>query len=498
MDYSAGKNAYSRWASEEEIKSSSYKVNLKEENTEYGGMPLYYDSDNVYLENMDYHSLILGPTGSKKTRLIVMPSICLYARAGESFIATDPKAELYERAMPILKKNGYHIFVLNFRDPLQSNCWNPLIIPYLQYHNGSQDKAIEFINDLANNIVKDDYSKDPYWQNSAADLLTGLILILCECTEKDKIHFKSLRALRTQAFKNMIDDNPFIRKNFLQYLNSASFVFSILSGTVEVCDTTRGCIVSVFDQAIRPFFSQENLINMLSVNDLDMSKIGNEKTAVFLIIPDENTLYHKLISVFVKQCYTELISEAMRHPLKRLPRRVNFLLDEFSSLPQISDFPAMITASRSRNIRFNLVVQSIDQLRQRYGSQVEIIRGNCENWVFLHSRELSILDELSNLSGKRNCEDPLVSVSMLQTLDKDKGEAFILHRRKYPFITRLLDIDNYPEIISTPEQIRYPRNFRKTNSVFDFEEFCESKSANFLSQLFTGKTRKNIAKDSRR
>jgi type IV secretion system protein VirD4 len=494
---------YSRFASESEIKSSLYKVNFNGDIPQYGGIPLFTETGDVYVEPTDTHSLIIGSTGSKKTRLVGMPALKLYALSGESFIATDPKAELYERTLPLLKEQGYRVFVLNLRDPVHSNAWNPFIVPYRLYHNGQRDKAIELINDMSACIVKEDYAREPYWQNSAADLLTGLILILFECAQENEINFKSLRALRTQAFKNTSEKinsdnhNVFIKEKFLNYLDATTFINSLLGGTAEVCDTTRGCIVSEFDQALRPFFSQDNLIDMLCVNDLDMSEIGKEKTAVFLIIPDENTLYHRLISVFVKQCYTELIIEAQKQPAKSLPRRVNFLLDEFSSLPPIGDFPAMITASRSRNIRFNLFVQSINQLKDRYGWQSETIKGNCENWVFLHSREFSLLEELVNLSGMRNHEDSLVSVSMLQTLDKNKGEAFIMHKRMHPYIASLPDIDSYPGIAPNRGQTEYPKNQNKADAVFDFEKFCRKNSVFFLSNLFSGKTHDEIRNISR-
>ena len=346
--------------------------------------------------------------------------------------------------------------------------------------------------------MKEDYAREPYWQNSAAYMLAGLLLVLFECALESEINFKSLRALRTQAFKitsekiNSDNHTVFIKEKFLKYLDTTTFINSLLGGTAEVCDTTRGCIISVFDQAMRPFFSQDNLIDMLSANELEMSKIGKEKTAVFLIIPDENTLYHRLISVFVKQCYTELIIEAQKQPSKSLLRRMNFLLDEFSSLPPISDFPAMITASRSRNMRFNLFVQSIQQLRDRYSGHAETIRGNCENWVFLHSREYPLLEELVNLSGMRNNEDPLVSMARLQTLDKDKGEAFIIHKRMHPYIASLPDIDSYPGTASNCELADYPKNSRKANAVFDFEWFCRKNSNFFLSKLFSGKTHEEI------
>jgi len=485
MEYINTRNTFSRLASKEEIISTLYEIKFNNDNPRFAGIPIYADSQAVYVEHKDSHSLTLGSTGSKKTRLIGKPSLMLYAHAGESFIATDPKAELYERTLPLLKEKGYNVFVLNLRDFKLSNSWNPFLLPYYLYHNNQRDKAIELINDIANCISKESYSKEPYWHNSAADLLTGLILLLCECACENEINFKSLRALRTQAFKVNKNDVPFIKEYFLDNLNASSFICSLLNGTTEVCDSTRGCIVSTFDQALRPFFSQDKLIDVLSVNDIDMRKIGIEKTAVFLIIPDENTLYHSLISVFVKQCYTELIIEAQKYPNKTLPRRVNFLLDEFASLPTISDFPAMITASRSRNIRFNLIIQSFNQLYKRYGEEAETIKGNCENWVFLHSREKSVLEELVYLAGNKNFEEPLISASMLQTMSKDEGEALIFYKRNYPFITKLPDIDSYPDNTPPEKNIYYPVNNHKTETFFDFKNFCSEKNNYFFSQLFS-------------
>ena len=418
MENAKKRDAYSRWASEHEIKTSLCPINFNDSNPQYGGIPLFANSDTVYVADKDSHSLIIGSTGSKKTRLIGMPALQLYAKAGESFIATDPKAELYERTLPLLKQQGYKTFVLNLRDPSRSNCWNPFAIPYHFFRNGKRDEAVSMVSDLSDCIVKkvNSNTREPYWEESAASLLAGLILILFEYADADEIHFKSLHALRAQGFRicnyNKGEGNPFIREHFLKYVKKNPFLISMLSGTAEVCESTRGCILSVFDQALRPFFCQDNLINMLSSSELDMSSIGTAKTAVFLIIPDENTLYNQLVSVFVKQCYAELVLEAQRQPAKTLPLRVNFLLDEFANLPQISDFPAMITASRSRNIRFNLLIQSIKQLQTQYGYHTNTIKGNCENWVFLHSRELELLNEITGLCGKKNVEESLVSVSL--------------------------------------------------------------------------------------
>jgi type IV secretion system protein VirD4 len=483
---SNNRSSYSRLASQDEAKESLYKIALDDTSPEYGGIPLFYDSNDsaMYVEKNDCHSLIIGASGSKKSRLIGMPALQIYAMAGESFIANDPKSELYKKTYKTLKDRDYKIIVLNLRDTKRSNSWNPLLVPYLQYRDGQKDKAIEYVIDMASCIAKSEWSREPYWENSAADLLTGLILLLFEYANENEIHFKSLRALRTQAFQNNNKYSNYIKDNFLRHLDNAnaSILPYLLSGTAGAPDDTRSCIISVFDQVMRPFFCQDNLIDMLSGSDFDFSSIGKTKTAVFMITPDENTVYNMLITLFVKQCYTELLREAEKHPDNRLPLRVNFLLDEFANLPAIPDFPSMITASRSRNIRFNLIIQNQNQLVERYGCQAETIKGNCENWVFLHNRELQQLHEIVGLSGMRNSDISLISPTILQTLNKEKGEALILNKRLNPYIANLLDIDKYPNIPVEDKDIPYPETACKADTVFDFKNHCEKIEANYFEE----------------
>ena len=104
----------------------------------------------------------------------------------------------------------------------------------------------------------------------------------------------------------------------------------------------------------------------------------------------------------------------------------------------------MISAARSRNIRFYLVIQSLNQLKSKYGDDADTIRGNCNDWVFLTSREVELLTVLQTLCGEVEKGVPLITVSQLQRLDKQKGEALILCERLYPYIAHLADIDEYP------------------------------------------------------
>ena len=501
----------SRWATREEFCSTLYKINIKTNLAEQGGIPLYSNTNDAYIDEKDSHSLIIGATGSKKTRLIGMPSLRLFAYAGESFIATDPKAELYEKTYLLLKALDYNIIVVNLRDPLRGNSWNPLLIPYHLYWNGERDRSIEMISDLSHSIIASELSKDdPYWQYSASDFLTGLILILFECAlSEEEINFKSLAKLKAQAMYTPFDESDmnrnffertYIKDNFFNKLEKSSFVYSCLSGTVDAPEKTRGSIVSTFDQHLRPFFSQDNLITMLARSDFDFDTLGKQKTALFLIMQDEKTTYHKLVSIFIKQCYEQLIASAQKTEYKKLPVRVNFLLDEFSSLPKISDFPTMITAARSRNIRFNLIIQSMHQLKFRYNDEAETIKSNCNNWVYLTSKELPLLRELSELSGNKRSNIPLITVAALQRLNKEKGQALVFQGRQFPFVTQLLDIDNYPRVENSSEnKLKYPFNTRKVENIFDFKEFCENHSNDYFKELFLGykPTEKSEEKEKR-
>lgn len=418
-----------------------------------GGLPLSWSDDKEYVsvDQTDSHSLIIGPTGSKKTRLIAMPAVRILGAAGESIIISDPKAEIYLRAAEHLNQMGYEVNVINLRNPDFSKRWNPLYIPYRFFCSGDIDKACEFANDIAQNMVPSNLEKDVFWSNSAASLLFGLILLLFMlCRENNlpetEVNLKNIFELRNTLFAGT---GPEIKNSFLwKYAQKDTFIKNSLIGTVETANDTRGGILSTFDQAMRNLSIQPDLLNMLSGNEIDLDLFLEKKQALFMIIPDEKTSYHQLVSLFIKQSYEYFIYLAQRNVYDEgvntgiLPIRINYVLDEFSSLPTVADFPAMITAARSRNIRFTLFVQSKHQLTQRYDKEVETILANCTNWIFLTTRELSLLEDISKLCGAKGGK-PILPVAQLQRLSKEEGEVLILSGRNKPYITMLPDIDVY-------------------------------------------------------
>lgn len=432
----------------------------------HGGVPIAYDPEErkLYLDTADTHTLVFGATGSLKTRAVVMPTIQVLGHAGESMIINDSKGELYNRMAGFLRDQGYNLVVINFRNPATGNAWNPLHIPYQFYMQGDLDRAAEFANDIANNLMAAEVSvKDPYWDYSACDLMFGLILLLFRyCRDHhypdSAVNIGSLLELRQVLFNGR---SAARESKLWKYASEDELTAARLRGTVHAPENTRNSILSVFDQKMCTFTIQPTLLDMLANHDFNLETVGTEKTAVFLITPDEKTSYHKLVSLFIKQSYEFLIYIASQTPENRVKNRITFVLDEFSSLPAIADMPSMISAARSRDLRFLLVVQSKSSLKRRYNEEAETILSNCTNWIFFTSRELELLRELSELCGQRKDRTPNISVYDLQHLNKERREALVLCGRMKPALVNLLDIDRFGQtqytLLPLEKRERQPR-----------------------------------------
>lgn len=471
-----------------------------------GGVPLSFDDtqNKVYIDDADSHTLVIGSTGSKKSRLIAMPTVKILGDAHESMIIADPKAEIYELLGSDLQQQGFEVFVINLRDPDFGNAWNPLAIPYRLYCEGNIDLAYEFANDITINLSGGNYNaKDPFWGQSAASFFFGLIMLLFKIGHDKKLNVKDINIWNVIQLRGLLCDDSIrysgLSERIKDYARQDPFIYSLLRGTLETADVTRRGILAHFDQDMRTFSIQPKLLSMLSYDDNIMDKLRKYPTAIFLVVPDEKTSFHKLVSLFIKQSYEYLIFLAQQRKLNEdLGIRINYILDEFSSLPTVKDFPAMITAARSRKIRFNLFVQSKHQLDLRYTEEAHTIRANCINWVFLVSRELSLLQEISDLCGTKYTSEkqrPVISVTDLQHLDKDCGEALILSGRKKPFIARLLDITQYNISPTHCEFRRYRRKYTELDFSYIFSK--EYEQAAMEPQKQSSKVKKELSKSNR-
>ncbi|MGM9942848.1 MAG: type IV secretory system conjugative DNA transfer family protein, partial [Erysipelotrichaceae bacterium] len=224
-------------------------------------------------------------------------------------------------------------------------------------------------------------------------------------------------------------------------------------------------------------------------SDVDLESIGQKPTALFIVIQDEKKTYHSLVTILLKQCYETLISVAQKNG-GQLPVRTNFLLDEFANMPPLKDITTMITAARSRRIRFTMIIQNFAQLDQVYGKEnAETIRGNCGNIIYLITTELKALEEISKMCGEvkskkddKTASTPLVTVSDLQRMKQ--FETIILRIRMQPFKTKFTPYfkmkskfgKSYPKA-------EYPNREKKSVQTFDMREFVKAKRQEKLKSM---------------
>ena len=469
---------YSRWAKEKELKEELVCVPITAKNSKAAGIPLILNDKEMWVDNGEYHSLVIGATGSGKTQTVILPMVYSLAKARESMIITDPKGEIYEKTSNMLRARGYQVLLLNFRDPQNGNAWNPMSLPYQIYKEGNQDKAIELLDDLALNILYDDSNKnaDPFWEKTSADYFSGVALGLFEDAQPDEININSI-SLATTVGEEKFSGSTYIKEYFASKDPGSAAAINA-SSTIMAPNETKASILSVFKQKVKLFASRANLSEMLSHSDISLESIGEKPTVVYIVIQDEKKTYHSLVTILLKQIYETLIATAQKHGGK-LPVRTNFLLDEFANMPPLKDVTTMITAARSRLIRFTMIIQNFAQLDDVYGKEeAETIRGNCGNIIYLITTELKALEEISKMCGEvkskkddKTASTPLVTVSDLQRMKQ--FEVIILRMRKQPFKTKFTPFfkinwgKNYPPA-------KYPVRKKREVHTFDIKEFVKA------------------------
>lgn len=471
-------DGYSSWAKDKDIKEQSgiERVDPLADTLDAAGIPLINNGKEMWVDNGEYHNLVIGSTGSGKTQTVVKPMVNLLAKKGESMIITDPKGEIYKYSASYLKEKGYKIIVLNFREPNRGNSWNPLTLPFKYYRAGNPDKAIELLNDVALNILYDPSNKNEsdFWEKSAADYFSGLALGLFQDGKEEEVNLNSINVMSTVGEERYATSNYI--KEYFGMKGEKSNAYMFASSTINAPNDTKGGLLATFRQKIRNFSTGEALSEMLSYSDFDMKDIGNGKTAVFMIIHDEKKTYHSLMTIFIKQCYETLIDAAQENGGK-LPVRTNFILDEFANMPPLKDVDAMVSAARSRDIRFTFIIQNFAQLNDVYGDNVaEIIKGNCGNIVYLISTEMKALEEISKMCGEvkvtdekdKNATRPLITITDLQKMKL--FEAIIIRLRTSPFRTKL-EPDFKMEWGIERKEEDYPTRAKREVQIFDLKEF---------------------------
>ena len=411
--------SFARWATKEEIMEHTTRI-TREDDVKKSGIAVMYDDDSIYVNDSEAHNLVIGGTGSGKSQSTIMPQIYLSIRAGESFIVNDHAGELFDAFSGMAKEAGYKIQVINFRDMTKGNNYNPLYIPYILYKKGNIDDAIELVENVAYNLISDfnQTEADPFWENTASDLFTGLALYLFEKASIEEININSIVNLcyKLDDIKNEITDK-------------SSIVYTLLAPVVDAPNETKGSIISVFKQKLAIITSRDSITKLMCNNNIDLDTVKTEKTAIFII--SDGKFSSIIMPMILNQVYNIVRINNQKEG------RLNIILDEFGTIKPIKNFLDILTYSRSIGIKLTIVVQSILHLENIYGvKNTEFIRMAVGNTIYLLANDIHTLETIAKECGRSDENTPLITIEELKVLNP--FEAIIIVSRMYPIRTKIL------------------------------------------------------------
>ncbi|MBU5428406.1 type IV secretory system conjugative DNA transfer family protein [Tissierella pigra] len=395
-----------KWGTEKDIKPFIDKI--EEKNiilTKTEGLSL--DTRNTLRNN---NVLVIGGSGSGKTRFFVKPNLM---QKHTSYVITDPKGSLIKETGKMLEDAGYKIKIFNLIDMDKSDKYN-----FFSYLRDEKD-VLKLVNNLITN-TNSPYSKTSgdFWEKAETALLQALFsYILFETREEDK-HIGSVMELLRLAevrednedfkspldllFEDLKEENP---NNFA---SKQYDLFKLGAGK-----TSKSILVSV---GVRlSAFNIPAVTELLSEDTLEMDTLGDEKTALFVILPDTDKTFNFISAIMYQQLFDTLFLKAEKEYGGRLPFHVRFLLDEFANIGQIPNFETYIATMRSREVSVSVILQNVAQLKSLYKDTWETITGNCDTLLFLGGKEQSTLEYISKMIGKTTID--------LRTTNQSKGQT---------------------------------------------------------------------------
>ncbi len=419
------------------------KFKVFDENSSTAGPIVYYENGRKYYDDSESHIKIVGRTGKGKSQVGSLPFVRNAIIAQESFIAVDPKAELYNKTACYAERT-HNLLCIDFRNPRNSPIfWNPLYyIKEMYYSDNSKDKdnACEMLSNLANAIQMND-KDDPFWGLAGAELFGGIVHSLLNIANSDEINISSVCKM-FENFNERIGSSTYDKKLY-SYLPENSIERRNLTAFCNAPNETRNSIYTVCSNSLKIFFESQGLMQMLSqdslhINELDLKE---KPLAIYIIIPDEVNTYDALAGLLVSQLTIHFIKLAQEKYSGKLPNRLNVVLEELGSIGgAISNLNNLITAGRSRNIRVMLVLQSsTSQLEDIYGASVaKTINENIGITIAFSTNDWSTLKEFEARCGERVVErrgmlfkEPLITATQLAAMPTCTALVIVDDRYKF-------------------------------------------------------------------
>lgn len=457
--------------------------------------------------NRNKNVVVVGGAGSGKTRFFVKPNLM---QLHSSYVVSDSKGLLLSETGKLFEESGYEIKIFDLISRKNCNQYNPF--NYIR----NEDDILKIVNNLIKNTSNPDKKGgDDFWEKAETALLMAIFsYLLQEVVEEDQTLSSVVELVRLAdipedvpgyvspldvLFQELEEKDP---QNFavLQYK-----IFK-LSGD----KTTKSILVSL-GVRLAPF-DIPSVKELVSRDTLELDKIGDKKTILYILLPDTDTSFNFLASMMYQQLFDMLVYKADNFYKGRLPVHVRCILDEFANIGQIPDFEKVISVIRSREISTNVILQNISQLKNLYKDTWETIIGTSDTFLYLGGMEQSTHEYISKLLGKETIEQRNVSVTKgmngsynesYQKLGRNlmepdevaslKGQECILKIRGVnPFLSNKYNIEkhkNYKKLGDVNEKYWYEREFHVdeqlyTNNGLNFDEnFSGDFDEDYLSEF---------------
>ena len=449
--------------------------NTKQVNKKYAD-PKYFEnkllSQNVRIgldgkkHRRNLNTIVIGGSGAGKTRFYGKPNIM---QCNTSFVTLDPKGEILRDTGYLLEKEGYVIKVMDLINMNKSHCYNPF-----EYIHDDKDVLKLITNLIRNTTPKGSQTNDPFWEKSETALLEGLCLFLLHEAPKEEQNFTMVMEMIAAADVREDDEyyiSPLDRLfNDLQREKPNSLAVKQYNIYKQAAGkTAKSILISVGVRLAA--FNLESIASITSTDELELEKVGERKTAIFAVIPDNDSTFNFLVGMLYTQLFQTLYYQADIVHGGELPVPVHFLMDEFANVALPDEFDKLLSTMRSRQIFVSIIIQNLAQIKALYKDAWESIVGNCDELYYLGGNEQSTHKFISEYLGKETLDTntygkssgksgsystnyqqvgrELLTADEVRLLDNDYALLFI--RGERPIFDKKYDILKHPNVEYTKD-----------------------------------------------
>ena len=426
---------------------------------------------NGKIHRRNLNTIVIGGSGAGKTRFYCKPNIM---QCNTSFVVLDPKGEILRSEGYMLEKEGYVIKVIDLIDMSKSHGYNP-------FHYIQSDKDIlKLITNLIRNTTpKGSQSMDPFWEKSETALLEALMLYLYHYAPEDEQNFTMIMEMLTYAEVKEDDEEYESPLDELFHHLERSDPDSLALKQYQIYKqaagkTAKSILISVGVRLAA--FNLDSMASLTRFDELELDKIGERKTALFAVIPDNDSTFNFLVGMLYTQLFQMLYYQADYVYGGELPIPVHFLMDEFANVALPDEFDKLLSTMRSRQIFVSIILQNLAQIKTLFKDSWESIVGNCDELYYLGGNEQSTHKFISEYLGKETLDTntfgkstghsgsystnyqqtgrELLTPDEVRLLNNDYGLLFI--RGELPIMDKKYDLLKHPNINETTDGKQKP------------------------------------------